>query len=390
MDLKGVSWVENMYQKFEAMCMEVEESMFEDTVQYVENQARTVGACLKKFYSDAMQDLLLESCIDPIKAENPVQGLAHCADVGTYERPIVVEKNEPIKIKKAVRKISVSFHVGKQMDDGFSSNTSNANNLCKPLPQDTTVDQWSDWEWEQNESDPGFRVNSTYKFASSEISSQTTTTAKEIGVECRDTEPHGEDGATQIETLGSDPALVCEGGVICEETSDTNERVASTPFDSPLLIMDLDEVGTKRMEFLQPPDGTLLSELDVMKPTDKESSAYLNMQNVEEHTLPDSVRPNYVNEIKTSDSEDVGVEVTRLLDSTNLEGSCVLVNKNGHRSLSQLPGKQRSYKKKFRDAFSPRKWSKSKEHEQVDTCMTNSGERNLESLDACESEWELI
>lgn len=31
MDLKGIAWVGNIYQKFEAMCLEVEETMYEVT-----------------------------------------------------------------------------------------------------------------------------------------------------------------------------------------------------------------------------------------------------------------------------------------------------------------------------------------------------------------------
>ncbi|CAN1229910.1 hypothetical protein LINPERPRIM_LOCUS3200 [Linum perenne] len=58
MDLKGINWVGDFYQKFEDMCLEVEETMYEDTVKYVENQAQTVGASMKKFYTDVLQDLL--------------------------------------------------------------------------------------------------------------------------------------------------------------------------------------------------------------------------------------------------------------------------------------------------------------------------------------------
>ncbi|XP_027342254.1 uncharacterized protein LOC113855025 isoform X2 [Abrus precatorius] len=58
MDVKGITWVGNIYQKFENMCLEVEDAMFEETVKYVENQMLTVGESVKKIYSDVMQDLL--------------------------------------------------------------------------------------------------------------------------------------------------------------------------------------------------------------------------------------------------------------------------------------------------------------------------------------------
>ncbi|XP_038682769.1 uncharacterized protein LOC119983154 isoform X2 [Tripterygium wilfordii] len=74
MDLKGITWVGHVYQKFESMCLEMEEAMYQDTVKYVENQVQTVGANVKRFYSDVMQDLLPSSEMDPVKV--PVSDLA--------------------------------------------------------------------------------------------------------------------------------------------------------------------------------------------------------------------------------------------------------------------------------------------------------------------------
>ncbi|CAN7137368.1 unnamed protein product [Brassica rapa subsp. narinosa] len=50
MDFKGITWVGNVYQKFEAMCLE-------DTAKYVENQVQTVGNSVKRFCSEVAQDL---------------------------------------------------------------------------------------------------------------------------------------------------------------------------------------------------------------------------------------------------------------------------------------------------------------------------------------------
>ncbi|KAK8556591.1 hypothetical protein V6N12_002988 [Hibiscus sabdariffa] len=53
------------------MCLEAEEIMYQDTVKYVEDQVQTVGANVKRFYSDVvqdvMQDLLLPSSLEPVK-----------------------------------------------------------------------------------------------------------------------------------------------------------------------------------------------------------------------------------------------------------------------------------------------------------------------------------
>ncbi|KAL8461128.1 hypothetical protein ACS0TY_031758 [Phlomoides rotata] len=64
MDFKGIAWAGNIYQKFEDMCLEVEEVMYEDTAKYVENQVEKVGVSVKKLYAEIMQDL---RPLDPAK-----------------------------------------------------------------------------------------------------------------------------------------------------------------------------------------------------------------------------------------------------------------------------------------------------------------------------------
>ncbi|KAL7000543.1 hypothetical protein U1Q18_001694, partial [Sarracenia purpurea var. burkii] len=100
MDFKGITWVGNVYQKFEAMCLEVEEVMYQDTVKFVENQAQTVGASVKKFYSDVMQDLLPPSSIDPVKIAATDLSLNPYADFGSYKKPKASIKKDTSKVDK--------------------------------------------------------------------------------------------------------------------------------------------------------------------------------------------------------------------------------------------------------------------------------------------------
>ncbi|XP_028195222.1 uncharacterized protein LOC114380394 isoform X3 [Glycine soja] len=58
MDAKGITWVGNIFQKFEDIYVDVEDTMLEETVKYIGNQMQTVGESVKKIYSDVMQDLL--------------------------------------------------------------------------------------------------------------------------------------------------------------------------------------------------------------------------------------------------------------------------------------------------------------------------------------------
>ncbi|XP_022149683.1 uncharacterized protein LOC111018050 isoform X2 [Momordica charantia] len=67
MDVKGIAWVGRLYQKFETMCLEVEDIICQDTVKYVENQVEVVGASVKKFYSEVVQDLLPPSALNDEK-----------------------------------------------------------------------------------------------------------------------------------------------------------------------------------------------------------------------------------------------------------------------------------------------------------------------------------
>lgn len=77
MDLKGIPWVGDMCQKIESFCVEVEETMYQDTAKYVEDQMRTVGQTFKKIYSDVMQDLLPSSSSNPVEAEGHHVSVVH-------------------------------------------------------------------------------------------------------------------------------------------------------------------------------------------------------------------------------------------------------------------------------------------------------------------------
>ncbi|KAL9443863.1 hypothetical protein AB3S75_017108 [Citrus x aurantiifolia] len=57
--LKSIACVgRNISQKFETMCQQVDNIVSEDTVKYVENQMQTMGASVKRFCSDVVQDFL--------------------------------------------------------------------------------------------------------------------------------------------------------------------------------------------------------------------------------------------------------------------------------------------------------------------------------------------
>ncbi|KAL0328261.1 UNVERIFIED_CONTAM: hypothetical protein Scaly_2258700 [Sesamum calycinum] len=123
MDFKGITWAGNMYQKFEAMCLEVEEVMYQaisllqiqsssrrawglvsqkDTVKYMENQVQKVGVSVKKFYSEVMEDLLHPSCVDPMKVPYTDSFFDPYArtDINKKQMPSLLDNHTDLKRKE--------------------------------------------------------------------------------------------------------------------------------------------------------------------------------------------------------------------------------------------------------------------------------------------------
>ncbi|XP_027929223.1 uncharacterized protein LOC114185594 isoform X1 [Vigna unguiculata] len=57
MGVKCITWVGNMFQKFEDICVDVDDTVFEETVKYLGNHMQTVGESVKKICSEVMEDL---------------------------------------------------------------------------------------------------------------------------------------------------------------------------------------------------------------------------------------------------------------------------------------------------------------------------------------------
>ncbi|KAL7249661.1 hypothetical protein ACSBR1_011781 [Camellia fascicularis] len=91
MDLKfkGKRWVGNIFQKFEAMCQEVDDFVSQDTVKYVENQVHTVGDSVKKFCSDVVHDLIPSSLVEPGNHEAQAVSPKQNDSIGTYVRSMI-------------------------------------------------------------------------------------------------------------------------------------------------------------------------------------------------------------------------------------------------------------------------------------------------------------
>ncbi|KAK9665865.1 hypothetical protein RND81_14G141600 [Saponaria officinalis] len=96
MDIKGVSWVGNMCQRFEALCVDIDEAIYEDTFIYVGNQMRTVGKSVKKFYSEVVQDLLSSSSLDSAKGKDALNTVEHNGGATACKKQKLVSERKSV------------------------------------------------------------------------------------------------------------------------------------------------------------------------------------------------------------------------------------------------------------------------------------------------------
>ncbi|XP_026392050.1 uncharacterized protein LOC113287490 [Papaver somniferum] len=89
MNFKGITWVGNIYDKFEAICLDAEDIMSQDTVKYVENQVHNVGGNIKKFCAEFVNDLL--PIEDPVKEKDSDKEAT--AELGACEKANLNSKN---------------------------------------------------------------------------------------------------------------------------------------------------------------------------------------------------------------------------------------------------------------------------------------------------------
>lgn len=91
---KGLSWIDLMYQKFEAICEEVDKDhtlLMQETTKYVENQMSAVGTNVQKFFADFMEDIM------PPAPEVDIKCLSLKRSVDSAENCKLSEQSEPEK-----------------------------------------------------------------------------------------------------------------------------------------------------------------------------------------------------------------------------------------------------------------------------------------------------
>ncbi|KAI4322758.1 hypothetical protein L6164_022424 [Bauhinia variegata] len=383
MDVEGITWVGNIYQKFENMCLEVEEMMYEDTVKYIEHQVSTVGANVKKFYSDVMEDLLPPSSCDSdeeVSSDLPIDeytdvGVCKKSSLSLKERAVGVEAKHPTEnsrinhdVKKYVIRAAPNDEFGKT-DALFLSASSNC---VKRNKQDTH----SNVESKHDKSNLGVIENRKHKKIPT-TKTLVETTSPESGISRT---------SSSCELLNENHRLPCHYTSIDSEPTSAELTKMDSVVGRSNEIENASSGKIPNVPILEKPAGETETN---MSPS---SSAVLSVE-------PDEAWAWDAAEIETVMGE--GHPTLQLDNKLNLEETCVVVSGDELQSVPNAGVDQRTKKKKLRQAFSLRKKSTRKQeykqlavlHGNDSKDEGNSGENLIPTsalLDHKEPEWELV
>ncbi|KAK6919719.1 hypothetical protein RJ641_015623 [Dillenia turbinata] len=421
MDFKGIAWVGNVYQKFEAMCLEVEEIMYQDTLTYVDSQVHTVCASVKRFCSDVTQDLLPPSSMELSKVEGTPFSLQNDIDAeldfGLYKKPKVVlrEDHRRSDTKKCSRKLDVISDMGKDVTCASAG---------------SVMSSWNTFgsDWAQNGMASLTRdSNLSMKMVAAienrvpvEVSRLTSPVAKDSSsnIPNENSEPEGDQ---EFISSPNTAAELWEHG--WEEAESVNEENPNAPesegdssfdpvaLDGRVLIESIENQdmeirvlsGSSGQAYDMPRNGGLVS---LKESTVDVGPQYLKLAD-KEVILSDQGQPGDWTANGGDNCGSIGHSEEKMNspDSSKLDESCVLVDGNEAFVVSPRKGKHRSYKKKIKDALYMKiKSARRREFEQLTACHgdnnTNSSStptlgmnlnsRKLPAPDSCDTEWELL
>lgn len=421
MDLKGIAWVGDIYQKFEAMCLEMEDAMYQDTARYVENQVQTVGASVKRFYSDVVLDLHPQFNIDPVKvaaADLSLNPYAHTEISKKLKaqlkggHPRVINK-ELIDDTQVIKGKSKSGGVYRRQSVGIKeivrdnhppSKKSDA--LC--LVSGNTIKLFSD-----SKVRGGFEVASDHMTMTSPLASvkglNSTETGKEVSNHIIKTDVAAagisiniaaSDTSLSVDCVGQNQAdlrntfSVCDlqsdshvdRGTRKELAGDTGLKISSNTGDNNIASKEVNNIAK------------------ISSNTGDNNIAGEEIKESCKARSDKSCSPPH----EKYDSIESDVEIVERYDESKLEETCVLVEAE-KLHVPQGSVKRKSYKKKLRQVFSTKKKSTRTEYEQLgalygdqqpnlqpeekqmQVLSKNSNPKKLSSADDhSESEWELL
>ncbi|XP_073124205.1 uncharacterized protein [Henckelia pumila] len=392
MDFKGVAWAGEVYQKFEAMCLEVEEVMYQDTVKYVENQAQKVGASVKKFYSEVMQDLLPPSCVDPVKVAAGDLSVNPYAHTDLSKKPKSCLFDGPRELKKI------------KIEDEIISDTVLPPLCSGVLVQNTSSDLCSS----KSKKLGVYRRPIGIKRISqldrpSKVASPATSL---LGLGSSESASRGGSGSHMKASVdmtlksSSDSVERCDPEQVKESSTSSDAKIKSSVVDK------LISAGSARQ---QKDESECTSSLDTTiknhlffepSPDTRISTCNLGFP-VEEVVL--SNEDNFdIEVIQNEEVAEPSAETFEAFEGSNLAETCVFVEGGNLDFVSLGNKKHKSYKKKIRDVLSSKLRSTKKEghkdfggkqnpEETIHALsMESDRKQKMADHDSLESEWELL
>ncbi|XP_027170834.1 uncharacterized protein LOC113770546 isoform X2 [Coffea eugenioides] len=384
MDLKGLAWIGNIYDKFEAMCLEMEEVMYE---------VQTVGASVKRFYSEVMKDLHSDSYVDPVKvaaADLSLNPYAHSK--------MILKANAKKDGRDTNWKLSDESKVisGKRKTGLYRRPVASrkSNSMVNFMPPVTgPVAPFSE------------NLRNLSSFSQMKKSCQMASGCVDVL-----SPPAGAEERSRI-----------ANEKLCKPMDDTSLPMSRASFNSPATAAKtiVSVVSAEQKQADSPSDG-LSSESSavgtctnsrVVSQTQKTiATGTGSTKSVEEEVFmahQERLDDYIINAAKNDDTVDPDVEIIEPFDESKLGETCVLVEGDELHFLPQGKGNHKSYKKKLREAFSSKMRLKKKEYEQLaaryteqnsnqegaERAMTDRpAESNTKSfpVHSSETEWELV
>ncbi|VVA33893.1 PREDICTED: LOC110419733 [Prunus dulcis] len=433
MDVNGITWVGGVYEKFESMCLEVEENMYQDTVKFVENQVQTVGASVKKFYADVMQDLLPDSLMDPEKMSACGFPVENIFDVDNSKSSRITKKEEPIKpnvehlnrdseVISSVKNKGVdhkpSFREQHMYDYRTQSAESCAEEACLDLysRQDHDGNMFNNTNLAVKENPTKHRCPQAIPPAEKDLGGQSSS--------CHETHKGSCEHIDTFITPSLDEGMACDStreGRVIANASQCTADVSIGCHSSDMIVLDKSD-AKEWNEILDSSFGGLSLEPNasdicfingVVSLVGSSPSGQVQCERYAEKEVsashPGGSHDSNLDAIESNIVVVQEMETIQQSAKAKLEETCVMVTGEDVHFVRHMEGKRRPYKKKLQKAFSSRMRSARKqEYEQLALWYGDDAKSNLESEDGvlhsitmeemkkspsrdfCESEWEIL
>ncbi|KAM3696973.1 hypothetical protein ACJW31_06G077800 [Castanea mollissima] len=437
-------------EKLEAVCQEVDDIVSKDTVKYVENQLQNMGGNVKKFYSDVVQDAI----VDSVKREAQAVALKSNAAIGTYLKSMMGDEKKrevTVIMQSNVQPEAVDL-VTKQLPDALnvshlkSQTPPTSVNSLEEAVTDKTLQKFDDVPTSENPNEtteenaieepapevlelisPGDEESSEALYSGEFNVDNHENAIEESAPEVlelispSDEESsenlfsvlNGEKIIQEMRPLSACSSLLAEPFSLSAKSPDNSLSALSCNYSGDCVCDNSSKLPSS------PPAPIISCKNKSVESGLGSSCSMLSLKSIEEDNsrIKEILSLNESSESAlghsydlNNDINDPDMETIELCDKVNLDESCVIVEPSELYAVSHRVRKLRSYRKKIQDAFASKK-RLVKEYEQlaiwygdVDMGSSKDGSQPLltstpaKSLDSknlqlelsYDTEWELL